>query len=184
MFGSIFDSPPPQYQQWGQDRAPHTDPCWTWHHRLWSSTEGMLPPGGCADANRAGSKRHTQHCELLHTLSSVWLWVGWLILSHSALKIYKHTEILHTLILQRYKCKWIILLCFLSQVVSVSVVHVPDDKYSLSARVLFQYLLTSQGNMFELKVGHISAFTSLFMKVILCVSATESTLRIQTARVH
>ncbi|KAI3363590.1 hypothetical protein L3Q82_001180 [Scortum barcoo] len=36
-------------------------------------------------------------------------------------------------------------------VASVTVIHVPDDKYSLSARVLFQYLLTSQGNMYELK---------------------------------
>ncbi|XP_074541322.1 cell growth regulator with RING finger domain protein 1 [Halichoeres trimaculatus] len=42
-------------------------------------------------------------------------------------------------------------------VVSVSVVHVPDDKYSLSARVLFQYLLTSQGNMYELKPLFMSA---------------------------
>lgn len=41
---------------------------------------------------------------------------------------------------------------FLFQVASVTVIHVPDDKYRLSARVLFQYLLTSQGNMYELKV--------------------------------
>uniref|UniRef100_UPI003AB067C1 cell growth regulator with RING finger domain protein 1 n=1 Tax=Centroberyx gerrardi TaxID=166262 RepID=UPI003AB067C1 len=42
-------------------------------------------------------------------------------------------------------------------VASVTVVHVPDDKYSLSARILFQYLLTSQGNMFELKPLFMSA---------------------------
>lgn len=40
----------------------------------------------------------------------------------------------------------------LFQVASVTVIHVPDDKYRLSARVLFQYLLTSKGNMYELKV--------------------------------
>ncbi|KAM9339629.1 cell growth regulator with RING finger domain protein 1 [Symphorus nematophorus] len=42
-------------------------------------------------------------------------------------------------------------------VASVTVLHVPDDKYSLSARVLFQYLLTSQGNMYELKALFMSA---------------------------
>ncbi|KAM4521673.1 cell growth regulator with RING finger domain protein 1 isoform 2-T2 [Odontesthes bonariensis] len=36
-------------------------------------------------------------------------------------------------------------------VASVTVIHVPDDKYKLSARVLFQYLLTSQGGVHELK---------------------------------
>ncbi|KAM3602219.1 uncharacterized protein V6R79_000021 [Siganus canaliculatus] len=36
-------------------------------------------------------------------------------------------------------------------VASVTVIHVPDEKYTLSARILFQYLLTSQGNMYELK---------------------------------
>ncbi|KAG9344726.1 hypothetical protein JZ751_010413 [Albula glossodonta] len=36
-------------------------------------------------------------------------------------------------------------------VANVTVVHVPDDKYRLSARILFQYLLTTQGNMYELK---------------------------------
>lgn len=43
----------------------------------------------------------------------------------------------------------------LFQVASVTVIHVPDDKYGLSARILFQYLLTSQGSMYELKVCHI-----------------------------
>nr|XP_040016131.1 cell growth regulator with RING finger domain protein 1 [Gasterosteus aculeatus aculeatus] len=42
-------------------------------------------------------------------------------------------------------------------VASLTVIHVPDDKYSLSARVLFQYLLTSHGNMFELKPLFMSA---------------------------
>ncbi|XP_029903000.1 cell growth regulator with RING finger domain protein 1 [Myripristis murdjan] len=42
-------------------------------------------------------------------------------------------------------------------VASVTVVHVPDDKYSLSARILFQHLLTSQGNMYELKPLFMSA---------------------------
>ncbi|XP_048841587.1 cell growth regulator with RING finger domain protein 1 [Brienomyrus brachyistius] len=36
-------------------------------------------------------------------------------------------------------------------VASVTVVHVPDEKYQLSERILFQYLLTVQGNMYELK---------------------------------
>ncbi|XP_034383148.1 cell growth regulator with RING finger domain protein 1 [Cyclopterus lumpus] len=42
-------------------------------------------------------------------------------------------------------------------VASLTVIHVPDDEYSLSARVLFQYLLTSKGNMFELKPLFMSA---------------------------
>ncbi|KAL7871338.1 hypothetical protein SRHO_G00063210 [Serrasalmus rhombeus] len=36
-------------------------------------------------------------------------------------------------------------------VASVTVLHVPDDKYRLSARILFQYLHTTQGNMYDLK---------------------------------
>ncbi|XP_029351630.1 cell growth regulator with RING finger domain protein 1 [Echeneis naucrates] len=42
-------------------------------------------------------------------------------------------------------------------VASVTVIHVPDDKYSLPARLLFQYLLTSHGNMYELKPLFMSA---------------------------
>ncbi|XP_041660658.1 cell growth regulator with RING finger domain protein 1 [Cheilinus undulatus] len=42
-------------------------------------------------------------------------------------------------------------------VASVSVLHVPDEKYRLSARVLFHYLLTTQGNMYELKPLFMSA---------------------------
>ncbi|XP_071334493.1 cell growth regulator with RING finger domain protein 1 [Trachinotus anak] len=42
-------------------------------------------------------------------------------------------------------------------VCSVTVIHVPDDTYSLSARLLFQYLLTSQGSTFELKPLFMSA---------------------------
>ncbi|KAM6915333.1 cell growth regulator with RING finger domain protein 1 [Xenentodon cancila] len=42
-------------------------------------------------------------------------------------------------------------------VASVTVVHVPDDFYKLSARILFQYLLTSQGNVYELKPLFMSA---------------------------
>ncbi|CAL8314228.1 unnamed protein product [Lota lota] len=34
---------------------------------------------------------------------------------------------------------------------SVTVVHTPDKSYGLSTRTLFQYLLTAQGNMYELK---------------------------------
>lgn len=40
---------------------------------------------------------------------------------------------------------------------SVTVIHVPDEKYSLSARILFQYLLTAQGSMYELKPLFMSA---------------------------
>lgn len=47
------------------------------------------------------------------------------------------------------------------QVCSVTVIHVPDDKHNLSARILFQYLLTSQGNMYELKVLHVSLHLTL-----------------------
>ncbi|KAM3861326.1 cell growth regulator with RING finger domain protein 1 [Diretmus argenteus] len=42
-------------------------------------------------------------------------------------------------------------------VASVTVVHVPDDRYRLSARILFQYVLTSQGNVFDLKPLYMSA---------------------------
>ncbi|XP_013864953.1 cell growth regulator with RING finger domain protein 1 [Austrofundulus limnaeus] len=42
-------------------------------------------------------------------------------------------------------------------VANVTVIHVPDDKYNLSARILFQYLLTSQRTMFELKPLFMSA---------------------------
>ncbi|XP_037541213.1 cell growth regulator with RING finger domain protein 1 [Nematolebias whitei] len=42
-------------------------------------------------------------------------------------------------------------------VANVTVFHVPDEKYNLSARILFQYLLTSQRNMFELKPLFMSA---------------------------
>lgn len=35
---------------------------------------------------------------------------------------------------------------------SVTVIHVPDDKYRLPARIVFQHLLTLQGEMYELKV--------------------------------
>ncbi|XP_047429643.1 cell growth regulator with RING finger domain protein 1 [Mugil cephalus] len=40
---------------------------------------------------------------------------------------------------------------------SVTVIHVPDERYNLSPRVLFQYLLTSQGSMYELKPLFMSA---------------------------
>ncbi|KAJ0044217.1 hypothetical protein NL108_004754, partial [Boleophthalmus pectinirostris] len=43
------------------------------------------------------------------------------------------------------------LILSLFQVASVTVIHVPDDKYTLSARTLFQYLFTAQGSMYELK---------------------------------
>ncbi|XP_028295642.1 cell growth regulator with RING finger domain protein 1 [Gouania willdenowi] len=44
-----------------------------------------------------------------------------------------------------------------SIVASMTVLHVPDEKHKLSARVLFQYLLTSQGTMYELKPLFMSA---------------------------
>ncbi|KAG9283188.1 cell growth regulator with RING finger domain protein 1 isoform X1 [Astyanax mexicanus] len=44
---------------------------------------------------------------------------------------------------------------------SVTVLHIPDDKYRLSARILFQYLLTAQGNMFDLKPLFMSADSSM-----------------------
>ncbi|XP_052442390.1 cell growth regulator with RING finger domain protein 1 isoform X1 [Carassius gibelio] len=42
-------------------------------------------------------------------------------------------------------------------VASVTVLHIPDDKYRLSARILFQYLLTAQGNLYDLKPLFMSA---------------------------
>ncbi|XP_028997345.1 cell growth regulator with RING finger domain protein 1 [Betta splendens] len=47
-------------------------------------------------------------------------------------------------------------------VASVTVIHVPDDKHCLSARVLFQHLLTSQGSMYELKPLFMSADSGSF----------------------
>lgn len=35
-------------------------------------------------------------------------------------------------------------------VASVTVIHVPDDKHNIPARILFEYLLTSQGNVHKL----------------------------------
>lgn len=45
-------------------------------------------------------------------------------------------------------------------VASVTVLHVPDDKYRLSARILFQYLLTAHGNFYDLKPLFMSADNS------------------------
>ncbi|KTF96347.1 hypothetical protein cypCar_00033527 [Cyprinus carpio] len=45
-------------------------------------------------------------------------------------------------------------------VASVTVLHVPDDKYRLSARILFQYLLTAHGNLYDLKPLFMSADNS------------------------
>ncbi|KAM9703858.1 cell growth regulator with RING finger domain protein 1 [Menidia menidia] len=42
-------------------------------------------------------------------------------------------------------------------VASVTVIHVPDDRYRMSARVLFQHLLTSHGSVYELKPLFMSA---------------------------
>ncbi|XP_034017887.1 cell growth regulator with RING finger domain protein 1 isoform X2 [Thalassophryne amazonica] len=36
-------------------------------------------------------------------------------------------------------------------VASVTVIHVPDNRHRLCARILFQHLVTSQGNVYELK---------------------------------
>ena len=73
----------------------------------------------------------------------------------------KHTHIQHTEVM----------LCFPWQVASVTVLHLPDDRYNLSARVVFQYLLTSQGNMYELKVRHI-----LVQAACSCLSSTVTDL--------
>lgn len=43
--------------------------------------------------------------------------------------------------------------CLFFQAASLNVIHVPDSKHSAAARILFQYLLTSQGNIYELKVN-------------------------------
>ncbi|XP_077444040.1 cell growth regulator with RING finger domain protein 1 isoform X4 [Stigmatopora argus] len=45
-------------------------------------------------------------------------------------------------------------------VAKVTVIHVPDHQHNLSARILFQYLLTSQGNVYELKALFMSANSS------------------------
>lgn len=156
-------TPSSQYRQWRQRRTTHTHSCWPGHHRFWPIAEETLPSCGCADTGRARSQGHIQHGESIshsvclfnkypqHQLTSTTSpslleWKDKKILgierrnfkrSHSKIQIKKHYPV------------------FFFQVASVTVVHVPDDKYSLSARVLFQYLLTSQGNMYELKVCHI-----------------------------
>ncbi|NP_001038722.1 cell growth regulator with RING finger domain protein 1 [Danio rerio] len=43
---------------------------------------------------------------------------------------------------------------------SVTVIHVPDDKYRLSTRILFQYLLTAHGTLYDLKPLFMSADNS------------------------
>lgn len=43
---------------------------------------------------------------------------------------------------------------FSFQAASLNIIHVPDSQHSAAARILFQYLLTSQGDVYELKVGH------------------------------
>ncbi|KAI7790010.1 cell growth regulator with RING finger domain protein 1 [Triplophysa rosa] len=45
-------------------------------------------------------------------------------------------------------------------VASVTVLHVPDDKYRISARILFQYLLTTNGSLYDLKPLFMSADNS------------------------
>lgn len=45
---------------------------------------------------------------------------------------------------------------------SVTVLHIPDDKYKISARILFQYLLTAHGNVYDLKPLFMSADISNF----------------------
>lgn len=37
----------------------------------------------------------------------------------------------------------------------VSVIHVPDESYRLSCRILYQYLLLAQGQYHDLKVSHV-----------------------------
>lgn len=39
----------------------------------------------------------------------------------------------------------------------VTVIHVPDEKYKLACRILYQYLLTAQGHVYDLKRLFISA---------------------------
>uniref|UniRef100_A0A1A8NI17 Cell growth regulator with ring finger domain 1 n=1 Tax=Nothobranchius pienaari TaxID=704102 RepID=A0A1A8NI17_9TELE len=42
-------------------------------------------------------------------------------------------------------------------VANAAVIHVPDEKHNLSCRILFQYILTSQGHTYELKPLFMSA---------------------------
>lgn len=70
----------------------------------------------------------------------------------------------------------VIVLPSLFQVASITVIHVPDDKYSISARLLFQYLLTSQGSMYELKVGHVLPVSQTEV-VMVCYSSTSCLLQ-------
>ncbi|MBN3298791.1 CGRF1 protein, partial [Amia calva] len=40
---------------------------------------------------------------------------------------------------------------------NVTVIHVPDDKYRLSSRILYHYILTASGNVYDLKQLYMSA---------------------------
>ncbi|XP_039597441.1 cell growth regulator with RING finger domain protein 1 [Polypterus senegalus] len=55
-----------------------------------------------------------------------------------------------------------------SIVASVSVIHASDEKYKMTSRILYQYLLTAQGNVFDLK--------QLFMSADNPISALNSEL--------
>lgn len=37
----------------------------------------------------------------------------------------------------------------------VAVIHIPDESYRLSCRILYQYLLLAQGQYHDLKVSHV-----------------------------
>nr|XP_015206149.1 PREDICTED: cell growth regulator with RING finger domain protein 1 isoform X2 [Lepisosteus oculatus] len=37
-------------------------------------------------------------------------------------------------------------------VANLTVIHIPDEKYRLSSRILYQYILTAQGHMYDLKL--------------------------------
>ncbi|XP_059813667.1 cell growth regulator with RING finger domain protein 1 isoform X3 [Hypanus sabinus] len=44
----------------------------------------------------------------------------------------------------------------------ITVIHVPDEKYKLACRILYQYLLTAQGHVYDLKCNATANFILVF----------------------
>lgn len=60
----------------------------------------------------------------------------------------------------------------------VAVIHVPDESYRLSCRILYQYLLLAQGQYHDLKVSHTpeSGFMCMTVLTLACVGFQEPKL--------
>lgn len=105
----------------------YTDSLRAGRHRLWAIAKRVLPPSGRAHSERAGGPG-AERCELKYFRLVT-------------------PNITNTNSMNKCAC------CF--QNASVTVIHVPDDKYRLPARIVFQYLLTPRGEMYELQVRRV-----------------------------